>query len=332
MNASYAEPEVDIEWSPPRRPVRRTRITARPCPAPRGPPATCRRRGWERTPLAGHPGRRRPTRDGRGVELVDGYHEPRGVRPLERTQVLGGDLGEAATQVVGSHVFLGPHPHTGRAQGDRGDALLAAGRRPRLEHGIRGRGGRCQRDRGPRPAHERVGDVDPAVGDHTPVGVRLSRRSRCREATHRLGTHGDQPIARRERPDDVGRVGLAAMVAPNPEQTRGYQDRGAGGATLGHGPTLLGSSTAMMSRSENDAGEDLVRQYLREIGSYDLLTAADEVELARAIEAGNKAKLELDSGATLGAARRRELECTATTGMAATKRFIQSNLRLVVSI
>ncbi|TML87056.1 MAG: sigma-70 family RNA polymerase sigma factor [Actinobacteria bacterium] len=88
----------------------------------------------------------------------------------------------------------------------------------------------------------------------------------------------------------------------------------------------------MMSRSENDAGEDLVRQYLREIGSYDLLTAADEVELARAIEAGNKAKLELDSGATLGAARRRELECTATTGMAATKRFIQSNLRLVVSI
>ena len=32
---------------------------------------------------------------------------------------------------------------------------------------------------------------------------------------------------------------------------------------------------AMMSRSENDVGEDLVRQYLREIGSYELLTAAD---------------------------------------------------------
>ena len=89
---------------------------------------------------------------------------------------------------------------------------------------------------------------------------------------------------------------------------------------------------AMMSRSENDVGEDLVRQYLREIGSYDLLTAADEVELARAIEAGNKARIELDRGTTLTPARRRELERTDTTGVAATKRFIQSNLRLVVSI
>src|SRR5437879_9232692 len=89
---------------------------------------------------------------------------------------------------------------------------------------------------------------------------------------------------------------------------------------------------AMMSRSENDVGEDLVRQYLREIGSYDLLTAADEVELARAIEAGIQAKIELDGSPTLGAARRRELESTVGTGMAATKRFIQSNLRLVVSI
>src|SRR5438128_6921320 len=88
----------------------------------------------------------------------------------------------------------------------------------------------------------------------------------------------------------------------------------------------------MMSRSENDAGEDLVRQYLREIGSYDLLTAADEVALASAIEAGNEARVELESSASLGAARRRELESTAKTGMAATKRFIQSNLRLVVSI
>ena len=91
-------------------------------------------------------------------------------------------------------------------------------------------------------------------------------------------------------------------------------------------------SDAMISRSESDVGEDLVRQYLREIGSYELLTAADEVELARAIEAGNEAKTELDSSTSLTPASRRDLELTATTGAAATKRFIQSNLRLVVSI
>ena len=89
----------------------------------------------------------------------------------------------------------------------------------------------------------------------------------------------------------------------------------------------------MMSRSENDVGEDLVRQYLREIGSYELLTAADEVELARAIEAGNEARTRARQQPRRSPpAPRRELEATATTGTAATKRFIQSNLRLVVSI
>jgi RNA polymerase primary sigma factor len=88
----------------------------------------------------------------------------------------------------------------------------------------------------------------------------------------------------------------------------------------------------MVSRSENDAGEDLVRQYLREIGTYDLLTAADEVALAQTIEAGNEARAVLEAGGTLTPARRRQLQLELAAGEAATKRFIQSNLRLVVSI
>jgi RNA polymerase sigma factor (sigma-70 family) len=87
----------------------------------------------------------------------------------------------------------------------------------------------------------------------------------------------------------------------------------------------------MVSRSENEVGEDLVRQYLREIGSYELLTAADEVELAQLIEAGNEARVELERAGPTGAARR-ELEAVALRGEVANKRFIQSNLRLVVSI
>jgi RNA polymerase sigma factor (sigma-70 family) len=88
----------------------------------------------------------------------------------------------------------------------------------------------------------------------------------------------------------------------------------------------------MVSRNETDAGEDLVRQYLREIGTYDLLTAADEVELAQAIEAGTEARAVLEADGSLTPADRRRLQVELAHGEAATKRFIQSNLRLVVSI
>jgi RNA polymerase sigma factor (sigma-70 family) len=90
-----------------------------------------------------------------------------------------------------------------------------------------------------------------------------------------------------------------------------------------------------MARSEGDAVEDLVRQYLREIGAYPLLSAADEVTLAVAMEAGREASAVLEAtraGADLTAARRRELQALHAAGTEARRRFIQANLRLVVSI
>ncbi|HEV7886491.1 MAG TPA: sigma-70 family RNA polymerase sigma factor [Acidimicrobiales bacterium] len=90
----------------------------------------------------------------------------------------------------------------------------------------------------------------------------------------------------------------------------------------------------MTVRSEGEAVEDLVRQYLREIGAYPLLTAADEVTLAVAMEAGRQAKavLEATAAGDLTRARRRELQTAVEAGNAARRRFIQANLRLVVSI
>src|SRR2546426_10726972 len=79
-------------------------------------------------------------------------------------------------------------------------------------------------------------------------------------------------------------------------------------------------------------GEDLVRQYLREIGEYELLTAEDEVALAMAMEAGDAAEAHLEAGGRLSAVRRRELVAAVEAGHRAKQRFIQSNLRLVVSI
>jgi len=79
--------------------------------------------------------------------------------------------------------------------------------------------------------------------------------------------------------------------------------------------------------------EDLVRLYLTDIGQYTLLTKDDEVRLAKAIEAGKEAIEALDAGGRdVTEARRRELRRAARRGEEAERQFVQSNLRLVVSI
>ena len=79
--------------------------------------------------------------------------------------------------------------------------------------------------------------------------------------------------------------------------------------------------------------EDLVRLYLTDIGQYTLLTKDDEVRLAKAIEAGKEAIETLDAGGKeVTPTRKRELRRTARQGEEAERQFVQSNLRLVVSI
>ncbi|HXP19191.1 MAG TPA: RNA polymerase sigma factor RpoD [Streptosporangiaceae bacterium] len=80
---------------------------------------------------------------------------------------------------------------------------------------------------------------------------------------------------------------------------------------------------------------DLVRIYLREIGKVPLLTAHDEVELAKAIEAGLFAQEMLAGGyqqAVGAGANVAELAIVAADGSRARQRLIEANLRLVVSI
>ena len=85
-------------------------------------------------------------------------------------------------------------------------------------------------------------------------------------------------------------------------------------------------------RVERDE-EDLVRLYLTDIGQYPLLTKDDEVRLAQQIEAGNEARAELAAGGKhLTPAKRRELRRVGNQGDDAQRTFVQSNLRLVVSI
>ena len=77
---------------------------------------------------------------------------------------------------------------------------------------------------------------------------------------------------------------------------------------------------------------DLVRIYLREIGRVPLLTAEDEVELAKAIEAGLFAEEKLHGGFPLFGVQRCDLDLLVRDGLRAKQRLTEANLRLVVSI
>ena len=82
---------------------------------------------------------------------------------------------------------------------------------------------------------------------------------------------------------------------------------------------------------ESETTVDLTRRYLSELGSYPLLTADQEVELAQAIEVGRLAEIELSSTSP-ARSRKSLLEAQIKAGEDARRTFIQSNLRLVVSI
>jgi RNA polymerase primary sigma factor len=86
------------------------------------------------------------------------------------------------------------------------------------------------------------------------------------------------------------------------------------------------------TRGRSPQTNDLVRIYLREIGRVPLLTAEDEVELAKTIEAGLFADEKLSGYYPLLGAERADLEWLAADGIRAKQRLIEANLRLVVSI
>ena len=82
---------------------------------------------------------------------------------------------------------------------------------------------------------------------------------------------------------------------------------------------------------------DSVHTYLKSIGRTSLLTAEQEVDLAKRIEAGLFAehKLEtlgLDSGVGIDENFRRDLEMVAEDGRRAKAHMLEANLRLVVSV
>ncbi|HEY8435821.1 MAG TPA: RNA polymerase sigma factor RpoD [Haloplasmataceae bacterium] len=77
---------------------------------------------------------------------------------------------------------------------------------------------------------------------------------------------------------------------------------------------------------------DPVRMYLKEIGKVELLTAEEEVNLAKLIEYGKYAKQQVESGNYKDEKEKQDYLDAVERGEMAKQRLIEANLRLVVSI
>jgi RNA polymerase primary sigma factor len=77
---------------------------------------------------------------------------------------------------------------------------------------------------------------------------------------------------------------------------------------------------------------DSVHTYLKSIGRRQLLTAEEEVDLAKRIEAGLFAEHKLETEKRLSASYRADLEAVAEDGRRAKAHMLEANLRLVVSV
>jgi RNA polymerase sigma factor (sigma-70 family) len=110
------------------------------------------------------------------------------------------------------------------------------------------------------------------------------------------------------------------------------------GVTMNDSVTTTVVASDLDAVDERGVSSDLVRAYLNAIGKTRLLTAEQEVELARRVEAGLMAEHILDTaderGAVAGAVLEdaRDLAVIIAEGRAAKNHLLEANLRLVVSV
>jgi RNA polymerase nonessential primary-like sigma factor len=113
-------------------------------------------------------------------------------------------------------------------------------------------------------------------------------------------------------------------------ESRGIRERIP--AQLSEEPSMSVGALTDADLDAQSPAADLVRVYLNGIGKTALLSAADEVELAKRIEAGVFAQHMLDTAESLTAKRRTELAALVRDGHVAKNHLLEANLRLVVSL
>jgi RNA polymerase primary sigma factor len=163
------------------------------------------------------------------------------------------------------------------------------------------------------------------------------------EITEELTREDERNGARMPSMPSMPRTDGAALAEPAADVlpvSRPRPSRAAASSTS----TSARHARAAATRTErpDSASTDLVRMYLKEIGRIPLLTAEQEVTLAKRIEAGSHAAERLGLRAapdgttaspdTLSDTEWASLRAVVTDGEMATKHLTEANLRLVVSI
>jgi RNA polymerase primary sigma factor len=135
------------------------------------------------------------------------------------------------------------------------------------------------------------------------------------------------PEAAGEPEPGTGQGGVAA-AAGRPPQAAGRQSQAE--------PLVSGDDDQGLPAARGAAGgatADPVKDYLRQIGKVPLLSAGQEVELAKRIEAGLLAGHKLaEGGGVLRPGLSMDLERVADDGRRAKDHLVEANLRLVVSL
>ena len=151
-------------------------------------------------------------------------------------------------------------------------------------------------------------------------------------------------------PIDMAHSGSARDGPCAAQEAAGEQEPGTGpgdvAAAAGRPPQAAGGESqdeALVSGDDDGdllaaraaaagATADPVKDYLKQIGKVPLLTAGQEVELAKRIEAGLFAEEKLAERENLSTDARIDLERVAEDGRSAKNHLVEANLRLVVSL
>ena len=172
--------------------------------------------------------------------------------------------------------------------------------------------------KGPAAAGDEISEVEPAEVTH---------------AVSDLADLGpDLAVAELDDPDLLDDIEAEPEPKSRSGRQRGSKDRRKAGAEL----------TAVAAEDDGSAEADLddqtsvmgdsVHTYLKSIGRTSLLTAEQEVNLAKRIEAGLYAEHKLETEDDLSDEVIADLEAVAADGRRAKAHMLEANLRLVVSV
>jgi RNA polymerase primary sigma factor len=177
-----------------------------------------------------------------------------------------------------------------------------------------------------------TGEIFAALSDLEPETAELAA---IYAAIRAQGVEVVDEIAEELQREDERRAGRGpAAERVVPERRRGPEPPAApnrpGAVTEPDSPVR--HVRAVRTERVEGASFDPVRMYLKEIGKIPLLTADQEVTLAKRIEAGCSATERLETEAARSSEECTGLEAVAVDGVMAKKQLTEANLRLVVSI